>query len=49
LRHWVSEGNSPFENPDGIFNDAGLPCDFIAASRILDAAFDELKEGGTFK
>ena len=49
LRHWVSECNSPFENPDGIFNDAGLPCDFIAASRILDAAFDELKEGGTFK
>ena len=39
LRHWVSEGNSPFDNPDGIFNDAGLSCDFIAASRLLDEAF----------
>lgn len=42
LRHWVSEGNSPFENPDGIFNEAGLSCDFIAASRILDEAFEEI-------
>lgn len=49
LRHWVAEGNSPFENPDGIYNDAGLQCDFIAASRILDAAFDETQEGGPFK
>ena len=39
LRHWVSEGNSPFDNPDGIYNDAGLSCDFIAASRLLDEAF----------
>ena len=39
LRHWVSEGNSPFKNPDGIYNDAGLSCDFIAASRLLDEAF----------
>lgn len=49
LRHWVAEGNSPFENPDGIYNDAGLQCDFIAASRILDAAFDETQEGDPFK
>ena len=39
LRHWVSEGNSPFDNPDGIYNDAGLSCDFIAANRLLDEAF----------
>ena len=42
LRHWVSEGNSPYENPDGIYNEAGMTCDFIAASRIIDAAFDEI-------
>ena len=46
LRHWVSEGNSPFENPDGIYNDAGLQCDFIAASRIMDTAFDEINSLG---
>jgi transposase len=50
LRHWVSEGNSPFENPDGIYNDSGLPCDFIAASRILDEAFyEDDSNGGDFK
>lgn len=50
LRHWVSEGNSPFENPDGIYNDSGLPCDFIAASRILDEIFDDDDPtGGDFK
>lgn len=42
LRHWVSEGNSPYDNPDGIYNEAGLTCDFIAASRIVDAAFEEI-------
>ena len=47
LRHWVSEGNSPFDNPDGIYNDAGLSCDFIAASRLLDEAFaDSDPQGG---
>ena len=49
LRHWVSEGNSPFKNPDGIYNDAGLSCDFIAASRLLDEAFtDPDPQGGGF-
>ena len=49
LRHWVSEGNSPFDNPDGIYNDAGLSCDFIAASRLLDEAFtDPDPQGGGF-
>ena len=47
LRHWVSEGNSPFDNPDSIYNDAGLSCDFIAASRLLDEAFaDSDPQGG---
>ena len=47
LRHWGSEGNSPFDNPDGIYNDAGLSCDFIAASRLLDEAFaDSDPQGG---
>ena len=47
LRHWVSEGNSPFKNPDGIYNDAGLSCDFIAASRLLDeACADSDPQGG---
>lgn len=42
LRHWVAEGNSPFDNPDGIYNEVGKTCDFIAASRILEEAFDEI-------
>lgn len=41
LRHWVAEGNSPYDNPDDIRGDAGLVCDFIAATRILDEAFAE--------
>lgn len=46
LRHWVAEGNSPYDNPDGLYNEAGLTCDFIAASRILDEAFDEIDRMG---
>ena len=46
LRHWVAEGNSPYDNPDGLYNEAGLTCDFIAASRILDEAFDEIGRMG---
>ena len=41
LKHWVSEGNSPFTNPDMICDEYGVITDFIAASRILDEAFDE--------
>lgn len=46
LRHWVAEGNSPFDNPDGIYNDAGLSCDFIAASRLLDEVFHDADPQG---
>ncbi|WP_075712254.1 transposase [Hornefia porci] len=49
LRHWVAEGNSPFNNPDRILNEAGLPCDFIAASRILDEAFLDINKGGDLR
>lgn len=41
LRHWVADGNSPYDNPDGIYNEHGLACDFIAAGRILDEAFND--------
>ena len=41
LKHWVSEGNSPFTNPDMICDEYGVITDFIAASRILDEAFNE--------
>lgn len=41
LKHWVSEGHSPFENPDGICDEYGVITDFITASRILDEAFAE--------
>lgn len=46
LRHWVAEGNSPFENPEGIYNEDGLSCDFIAASRLIDEAFNEIDRPG---
>ena len=46
LRHWVAEGNSPFSNPDKILDETGLLCDFIAASRILDEAFQDIDQGG---
>ena len=46
LRHWVAAGNSPYDNPDGLYNESGLTCDFIAASRILDAAFNEIDRMG---
>ena len=46
LRHWVAEGNSPFDNPEGIYNNDGLHCDFIAASRIIDEAFSEIDRLG---
>jgi len=46
LRHWVAEGNSPYENPDGLFNENGLTCDFIAASRMLEAVFDDIDDTG---
>lgn len=46
LRHWVAEGNSPYENPDGMFNENGLTCDFIAASRMPEAVFDDIDEMG---
>jgi transposase len=49
LRHWVAEGNSPFINPDNILDETGLPCDFIAASRILDEAFLDSNQGGDRK
>lgn len=41
LKHWVSEGNSPFTNPDMICDEYGVIADFITASRILDEAFNE--------
>lgn len=49
LRHWVAEGNSPFINPDKILDETGLPCDFVAASRILDEAFHDIDQGGDRK
>lgn len=39
LKHWISEGNSPFTNPDMICDEYGVLSDFITASRILDEAF----------
>lgn len=41
LKHWISEGHSPFENPDYICDEYGVITDFITASRILDDAFDD--------
>lgn len=41
LKHWISEGNSPFVNPDMICDEYGVLTDFITASRILDEAFED--------
>lgn len=41
LKHWVSEGNSPYTNPDYICDEYGVITDFISASRILDEAFND--------
>lgn len=42
VRHWVADGNSPFKNPDFIYDaPGGTIADFIAASRILDEAFND--------
>lgn len=41
LKHWISEGNSPFINPDMICDEYGVITDFITASRILDEAFKD--------
>lgn len=41
LKHWISDGNSPFKNPDIICDEYGVITDFITASRILDEAFSE--------
>ena len=40
LRHWISNGNSPFKNPDDIRDENGLIADFITASRIIDDALN---------
>ena len=39
LKHWISEGHSPFSNPDSICDENGVYSDFVYASRILDEAF----------
>ena len=42
VRHWVADGNSPFKNPDFIYDaHGGTIADFITASRILDEAFND--------
>ena len=38
LRHWISNGNSPFKNPDEMMDENGAIADFIYASRIIDEA-----------
>ena len=41
LKHWISTGHSPFDNPDNICDEYGVITDYITASRILDGAFEE--------
>ena len=40
LRHWISMGNSPFKNPDEMYDENGLVADFITASRLIDDALN---------
>ena len=40
LRPWISMGNSPFKNPDEMYDENGLVADFITASRLIDDALN---------
>jgi hypothetical protein len=34
LHEWVSDGNSPFENPGCYTDESGNPLDFVTAARV---------------
>lgn len=50
LRQWVKDGNSPYENGDGVYDDSCHTMDFINALRFWDNMYQvwlEAPEGFT--
>ena len=49
LRQWVKDGNSPYENGDGVCGEAGYEMDYISAMRFWQDAYQEyLKDPEVF-
>ena len=44
LRQWVKDGNSPYENGDGIYDDSCHTMDFINTLRFWDSMYQEWLE-----
>ena len=44
LRQWVKDGNSPYENGDGVYDDSCHTMDFINALRFWDDMYQEWLE-----
>ena len=44
LRQWVKDGNSPYENGDGVYDDSCHTMDFINALRFWDGMYQEWLE-----
>lgn len=36
LREWVADGNSPYDNPIDIYDELGIPYDYITALNMMD-------------
>ena len=41
LRRWVRQGNSPYENGDGVCDDSCHTMDFISTMRFWDGMYQE--------
>ena len=44
LRQWVKDGNSPYENGDGVYDDSCHTMDFINTLRFWDGMYQEWME-----
>ena len=44
LRQWVKDGNSPYENGDGVCDDSCHTMDFINTLRFWDSMYQEWLE-----
>ena len=44
VREWVKDGNSPYENGDGVCGDNCYPLDFINTMRFWDGMYQEWLE-----
>ena len=44
LLKWIYNGNSPYENPDMVYDDCGMPLSFIDDLRIQNQIYEETKD-----